>query len=116
MVHTHLFALWREVIDGEVTTTVCVRTPGAAPGRRSSQTRTFKTMCRSLEVMRDWLVAEGVSVAAIESTSTYWKPVFYCLEEVMKTWLLNAAHIKAVPGRKSDLLTELPESAAQLST
>ena len=88
---------------GKASVTVCVRTPGAAPGRRSSQTRTFKTMCRSLEVMRDWLVAEGVSVAAMESTSTYWKPVFYCLEEVMKTWLLNAAHIKAVPGRKSDV-------------
>ena len=101
---------------GKASVTVCVRTPAPRPGRRSSQTRTFKTMCRSFELMRDWLVGEGVSVAAMESTSTYWKPVFYCLEEVMTTWLLNAAHIKAVPGRKSDLLTELPESAAQLST
>jgi transposase len=39
----------------------------------------------------------------MESTSTYWKPVFYCLEERMETWLLNAAHMKAVPGRKSDV-------------
>lgn len=88
---------------GKASVTVCVRTPGPRPGRRSSQTRTFKTMCRSLEVMRDWLVGEGVTVAAMEPTSTYWKPVFYCLEEVMTTWLLNAAHIKAVPGRKSDV-------------
>jgi hypothetical protein len=41
--------------------------------------------------------------AARESTSTYWKPVFYCLEERMECWLLNAAHMKAVPGRKSDV-------------
>jgi hypothetical protein len=59
-------------------------------------------MSRSLEVMRDWL-AEGVTIAAMESTSTYWKPPFYCLEEVMEVWLLNAAHIKAVPGRKTDV-------------
>ena len=39
----------------------------------------------------------------MESTSTYWKPPFYCLEEVMVVWLLNAAHMKAVPGRKSDV-------------
>ncbi len=39
----------------------------------------------------------------MESTSTYWKAPFYCLEEVMTTWLLKAAHIKAVPGRKTDV-------------
>ena len=44
-----------------------------------------------------------VTIAAMESTSTYWKPPFYCLEEVMEVWLLNAAHMKAVPGRKSDV-------------
>jgi transposase len=57
-------------------------------------------MFGSLRVMRDWLVEAGVSIAAMESTSTYWKPPFYCLEEVMEVWLLNAAHMKAVPGRK----------------
>ena len=54
--------------------TVCVRTPGPRR-RRVSQTRTFATMSRSLQVMADWLVAEGVTLAAMESTSTYWKPV-----------------------------------------
>ena len=53
--------------------------------------------------MRDWLVENGVTIAAMESTSTYWKPPFYCLEEVMEVWLLNAAHMKAVPGRKTDV-------------
>src|SRR5215208_6428954 len=44
-----------------------------------------------------------LTIAAMESTSTYWKSPFYCLEEVMVVWLLNAAHMKAVPGRKSDV-------------
>ena len=68
-----------------------------------SETRTFKTTTGSLGVMRDWLVEQGVTIAAMESTSTYWKPPFYCLEEVMEVWLLNAAHMKAVPGRKTDV-------------
>ena len=87
---------------GKETVTVCVRTPGPRGGRRSV-TRTFKTMSASLRVMRDWLVEAGVRIAAMESTSTYWKAPFYCLEEVMEVWLLNAAHMKAVPGRKSDV-------------
>jgi transposase len=87
---------------GKESLCVCVRTPGAR-GRRVSQTRTFKTTTRSLVVMRDWLLAEGVTIAAMESTSTYWKAPFYCLEEVMEVWLLNAAHMKAVPGRKTDV-------------
>jgi transposase len=87
---------------GKASVTVCVRTPGARRGRHS-ETRTFKTTTGSLMVMRDWLVECGVTVAAMESTSTYWKPPFYCLEEVMEVWLLNAAHMKAVPGRKTDV-------------
>jgi transposase len=87
---------------GKATLTVCLRTPGLS-GRRRAETRTFKTTTGSLRVMRDWLVEAGVQVAAMESTSTYWKPPFYCLEEVMDVWLLNAAHMKAVPGRKSDV-------------
>jgi transposase len=82
--------------------TVCLRTPGPRGGRHRV-TRTFKTMFGALRVMRDWLIECGVTIAAMESTSTYWKPAFYCLEEVMGVWLLNAAHMKAVPGRKSDV-------------
>lgn len=87
---------------GKATVTVCVRTP-APGGRRASETRTFRTTAGALRVMRAWLVEAGVTIAAMESTSTYWKPPFYCLEEVMEVWLLNAAHMKAVPGRKSDV-------------
>jgi hypothetical protein len=87
---------------GKNTVTVCVRTPGSGR-RRRSEIRTFKTVTRSLGVMRNWLVEQGVTIAAIESTSTYWKAPFYCLEERMTVWLLNAAHMKAVPGRKTDV-------------
>jgi transposase len=87
---------------GKESVTVCLRTPGVR-GRRHAETRTFKTTFGALRMMRDWLVEAGVTVAAMESTSTYWKPPFYCLEEVMEVWLLNAAHMKAVPGRKSDV-------------
>ena len=90
---------------GKETLTACVRTPspGGRGGSRRGETRTFKTTTGSLKVMRDWFLEQGVAIAAMESTSTYWKPPFYCLEEVMTVWLLNAAHMKAVPGRKSDV-------------
>jgi transposase len=87
---------------GKESLTVCVRTPGRG-SRRASETRTVKTTTRSLGVMRDWLLEHGVTIAAMESTSVYWKAPFYCLEEVMEVWLLNAAHMKAVPGRKTDV-------------
>src|SRR5512133_2295787 len=87
---------------GKETVTVCLRTPGPRGGRHA-ETRTFNTTTGSLRVMRDWLVEAGVSIAAMESTSAYWKASFYCLEEVMDVWLLNAAHMKAVPGRRSDV-------------
>src|SRR4249920_1654370 len=87
---------------GKESVTVCGRTPGSRRGRHN-ETRTFKTMTGSLRVMRDWLVESGVTIAAMESTSAYWKPPFYCLEEVMDVWLLNAQHMKAVPGRKTDV-------------
>jgi transposase len=86
---------------GKATLAVCVRTPG--PRGRKSETRTFPTTTRALGVMRDWLLECGVTIAAMESTSTYWKPAFYCLEEVMDTWLVNAAHIKAISRRKTDV-------------
>jgi transposase len=87
---------------GKATLTACMRIPGPS-GRRVSVVRTYPTMTRSLQAMRDWLVGNGVTIVAMESTSTYWKGAFYCLEEVMTAWLLNAAQIKAMPGRKTDV-------------
>ena len=86
---------------GKTTLTDCVRTPG--PRGRRSETRTYPTTTRALGVMRDWLLERGVTIAAMESTSTYWKPAFYCLEEVLEVWLCNAAHIKAVQRPKTDV-------------
>jgi transposase len=66
---------------GKKSVVVCVRTPGER-GRRASQIRTFGTMTRHVDVLGDWLVEEGVQVAAMESTATYWKPVFCGLEDL----------------------------------
>ena len=54
---------------GKAVLVACVRTPGPGGGRRS-QTRTFPTTTRALQVMREWLLAEGVTIVAMESTST----------------------------------------------
>lgn len=54
------------------------------------------TLCHKADRARDADRGDGVD-------STYWKAPFYCLEEVLEVWLLNAAHIKAVPGRKTDV-------------
>lgn len=84
------------------TVVACVRTPGRG-GKRDQQTRTFSTMTVSLLALRDWLVAMGVTVVGMESTGVYWKPVFYVLEDSVECWLLNAAHLRNVPGRKTDV-------------
>lgn len=87
---------------GKRTMAVTVRTPNGHGGRRS-QTRTFGTTTAQVLAAGDWLVAERVEVVAMEATSDYWKPVFYLLEDVVEVWLCNAGHIKAVPGRKTDV-------------
>src|SRR5665811_1167855 len=79
---------------GKASLTVCVRTPGARRGRHS-ETWTFKTTTGSLAVMRDWLVEYRVTIAAMESTSTYWKAPFYCLEDVMQVWPVSYTHLRA---------------------
>jgi transposase len=70
-------------------------------GRKSI--RTFSTMTDDLLALLDWLTAEGCTHVAIESTGVYWKPVFNILEGEMEVILVNARHVKAVPGRKTDV-------------
>ena len=95
------------------TVVACVRTPGKG-GSREQTTRTFKTMTIDLVALRDWLVAMGVTLVGMESTGVYWKPVFYVLEDDMACWLLNARHLRNVPGRK---MCRTPSgSASWLST
>src|SRR5215210_7341277 len=67
------------------------------------QTRTFPTMTDDLLQLSDWLLAEGCTHVAIESTGVYWKPVFNILEAAVKVILVNARDVKAVPGRKTDV-------------
>jgi transposase len=67
------------------------------------QTRTFSTMTDELLLLSDWLSREGCTHVAIESTGVYWKPVFNLLEGVVEVILVNARHVKAVPGRKTDV-------------
>jgi transposase len=85
------------------TVTACVRVPGRT-GAREQHVRTFGTTAADLLTLRDWLEAQGVTHVAMESTGVYWKPVFYVLEEAFTCLLVNAAHIKQVPGRKTDVL------------
>jgi transposase len=65
--------------------------------------RTFQTMTNDLMVLHDWLQAKGVTHVAMESTGVYWKPIYNLLEGCFEVLLVNAAHIKAVPGRKTDV-------------
>lgn len=65
--------------------------------------RTFGTMTRDLLMLHDWLIAHGVTHVAMESTGIYWEPIFNLLEGSFTVLLVNAAHIKNVPGRKTDV-------------
>jgi len=84
------------------TVVACVRHhDGGKRGRQ--EVRTFATYTRALEDLARWLASEGVTHAAMESTGVYWKPVFNILEGRVTVLLVNAQHIKQVPGRKTDV-------------
>ena len=72
------------------------------PGGRVEQ-GSFATTTPGLLILRDWLVGHGVTRVGIESTGVYWKPVYYMLEDDMEVWLLNARHMRNIPGRKTDV-------------
>jgi transposase len=85
---------------------VAVRVPGQSPGQRGQQVRKFKTFYPVLQQMVRWLVEQGVTHVAMESTGVYWKPVFHalCESDSLEIVLVNARHVKNVPGRKSDVI------------
>src|SRR5437870_7079545 len=85
------------------TVAACVRVP-ASKGAREQHVRTFGTTVAELLALRDWLEAHEVTHVAMESTGVYWKPIYYVLEERFTCLLVNAAHVKQVPGRKTDVL------------
>ena len=65
-------------------------------------TRTYDGFTDSIEEMRDWLKQNGITHIAMESTGVYWKPVYNIMEADFEIILVNARHIKNVPGRKTD--------------
>jgi transposase len=85
------------------TVTACVRLPGRRRGDRASHVKTFATTMRGLTELREWLLAHGVTDVAMESTSVYWRPVYAVLEGTVALMLVNARHVKMVPGRKTDV-------------
>jgi transposase len=92
---------------GKVGLVACVRVPHPSrPDRRVQEIREYATVTPALLALADWLRVERVELVAMEATSSYWKPVFYLLEaEGFTCWLLNARHVKNVPGRpKTDRL------------
>src|SRR5438094_4228282 len=86
------------------------REKGADHGERFCLLRWFGhspevggTMTRDLLAMADWMAAQGVTHVAMESTGVYWKPIYNILESRFTVLLVNARHLKQVPGRKSDV-------------
>src|SRR4029453_7456157 len=82
--------------------TATVRVPDQVGGRLQ-QTRSFRATTAGLVLLGDWLASFGVTVVGMESTGVYWRPVYYLLEDDFQCWLLNAAHLRTVPGRKTDV-------------
>jgi transposase len=71
--------------------------------KKLRETRTFSTMTADLLKLNDWLMANEVTHVAMESTGVYWKPIYNLLEDNLTLLLINAQHIKALPGRKTDV-------------
>ncbi len=84
------------------TVQACIRQVGK--GKQVSQeTRTFGTMTRDILAMADWIAKENVTHVAMESTGVYWKPIYNLLEGRFILLVVNARHVKHVPGRKTDV-------------
>jgi transposase len=92
---------------GKKVIAVAVRTPGERAGKRRQQVRKYTTFHQTLAGMVGWLSSQGVTHVTMEATGVYWKPIFYALCEAegpLEVLLVNARHVKNVPGRKSDAL------------
>src|SRR6516162_10213547 len=89
-----------DVHQETVVACVLVGAPGTQPKK---EVRTFRTMMRDLEALRDWLREAGVTHVEMESTGVYWRPVYSVLEGCFELIVGNARHIRNVPGRKTDV-------------
>ncbi len=82
--------------------TACVRVPGEGSGREQHVAE-FQTTVRGLLALRDWLEAHRVQQVTMEATGVFWRPVWAVLEDAFPLVLVNARHVKQVPGRKTDV-------------
>ena len=83
---------------------VCVRIAGSGRGKAKSTVTTWGAVTNQVLALRDHLVAEEVTLVVMEATSDYWKPFYYLLEDgPFEVMLVNARHVKNLPGRKSDV-------------
>ena len=81
----------------------CVRLTDGG-GRVKTVKRSFSTMKFGIGDLAEWLDEHEVTTAVMESTGVYWKPIYYGLEGLVgELWLVNATHVKRVPGRKTDV-------------
>ncbi len=81
---------------------VCCLTPGRA-GEVVTETRTFTTMTQDLLARSDWLTSTGGTHVAMEATGEFWKPIYHLLAAAFVVLVVNAQHIKNVPGRKTEV-------------
>jgi len=80
----------------------CVRVPDER-GRREQYVQEFPTTVRGLLALRDWLAGHGVQQVVMEATGVYWKAPWAIVEDEFDCMLVNARHVKQVPGRKTDV-------------
>lgn len=85
------------------TAMACARTPDGSGGRREEVVE-FGTTTSQLLALADWLAERKITLVAMEATGVYWKPVHWVLEaSVPEVWVINARHMRNVPGRKTDV-------------
>ena len=89
-------------LDVHKTFVIACRRRQLSATRTEQESRRFGTMTRDLEALAAWLAEWGCTDVAIESTGVYWQPVYNILAPHMTVWLVNARHVKQVPGRKTD--------------
>jgi transposase len=98
VLHTHCAGL-----DVHKKTVVATMIVPDNKGHSIKKTRSFETVTASLIELSDWLIEHSITHVAMESTGVYWKPIYNILEDNLELLLANAQHIKAVPGRKTDV-------------
>jgi transposase len=100
VVFTHCAGL--DVHKKSITACRLVPDPTGLDAEGGAELQTCGTMTIALRALVDWLAAAGITHVAMESTGAYWKPVYNLLEGSVTVWLVHAAHVKNVPGRKTD--------------